>query len=172
MSAAGWDPKRHVGITLGLLALVGACAFAWASYVPHTFILRDGRFYTNTAATLTESLSLEQPYARSWYSGTLGWNYNLDAGWSNIALGRNGEHLPKHPLLLPVLSAPFFFALGLPGQLLFNLLTFFVIGGCAFGIARRYVDEQDEAAAAIAALALPLGTSILSYAYDYHVDRL
>ncbi|MBK6808303.1 MAG: DUF2029 domain-containing protein [Sandaracinaceae bacterium] len=172
MSAAGWDPKRHVGITLGLLALVGACAFAWASYVPHTFILRDGRFYTNTAATLTESLSLEQPYARSWYSGTLGWNYNLDAGWSNIALGRNGEHLPKHPLLLPVLSAPFFFALGLPGQLLFNLLTFFVIGGCAFGIARRYVDEQDEAAAAIAALALPLGTSILSYAYDYHVDTL
>lgn len=172
MSTGSWDPKRHVALSLGLLALVGACAFAWASYVPHTFILRDGRFYTNTAATLTESLSLEQPYARSWYSGTLGWNYNLDAGWSNIALGRNGELLPKHPLLLPVLSAPFFFALGLPGQLLFNLLTFFVTGACAFGIARRYVDEEDEAAAAIAALALPLGTSILGYAYDYHVDTL
>lgn len=172
MSSRGWDPKRHVAISLGLLALLGACAFAWSSYVPHTFILRDGRFYTNTAATLTESLSLEQPYARSWYGGTLGWNYNLDAGWSNIALGRNGEHLPKHPLLLPVLSSPFFFAFGLPGQLLFNLLTFFVTGACAFAIARRYVDEEDEAAAAIAALALPLGTSILGYAYDYHVDTL
>ncbi|MEZ4329347.1 MAG: glycosyltransferase 87 family protein [Polyangiales bacterium] len=169
---ADWDPTRHVAIALGLLTLLGAAAFAWSSYVPHTFILRDGRFYTNVNATLTESLAIEQPYARSWYGGDLGWNRNLDAGWSNIAVGRNGEHLPKHPLLLPVLSAPFFYALGLPGLLLFNLLTFVAIGACAFGVARRYVDEADEAAAAIAAIALPLGTSILNYAYDYHVDTL
>lgn len=172
MSARDWDPRRHVAISLGLLALLGAVAFAWASYVPHTFILRDGRFYTNVAATLTESLSIEQPFARSWYGGDLGWNYNLDAGWSNIAQGRNGEHLPKHPLLLPVLSAPFFYALGLPGLLLFNVLTFFVVGACGFGLARRYVGDEDEAAAGLAALALPLGTSILSYAYDCHVDTL
>ena len=102
---ADWDPTRHVAIALGLLTLLGAAAFAWSSYVPHTFILRDGRFYTNVNATLTESLAIEQPYARSWYGGDLGWNRNLDAGWSNIAVGRNGEHLPKHPLLLPVLRA-------------------------------------------------------------------
>ncbi len=171
-SPPAWQPSRHVAISIGLVALVGATAFAWSSYVPNTYILRDGRFYTNVTATLTESLSIEQPYARSWYGGTLGWNHNLDAGWSNIALGRQGEHLPKHPLLLPLLSAPFFYAFDVRGHLLFNVLLFFIVGGCAFGIARRYVDDDDEPAAAIAALALPLGTSILLYAYDYHVDTL
>ena len=84
-------PTRHLAIAVGLLALVGALTEVAAHYRPHSFILRDGRFYTNTMATLTDSLSLEQPYARSWYGGDLGWNRNLDAGWSNIALGRNGE---------------------------------------------------------------------------------
>src|SRR5690606_8079557 len=86
-----------------------------------------------------------------------------------IALGRNGEHLPKHPILLPLLSTPLFWAFGLHGTLIFNVLLFGLIAAGAFAIARRHASL---AAAAFAAVALPLATGVRDHAYDYHVDVL
>ncbi len=150
--------------------MVLAMAEVGARYVPHTWIQRDGRFYTNVNVTLVERGSVDQgEFCASWYQGNLGWNRSLDAAWSNVALGRDDRRLPKHPILLPLLATPFFWAFGLHGTLLFNLLLFAVAGAAAFAVARRYASNS---AAAFAALALPLATGIRDHAYDYHVDVL
>lgn len=159
-----------LAIAVCLVALVLTVGEVAARYVPHTWIQRDGRFYVNVNTTIVEDLSVDQgEFAASWYEGNLGWNRSLDAGWSNVALGRNGEHLPKHPILLPILSTPLFWAFGLYGTLIFNVLMFGLIAAAAFVLARKHASM---AAAAFAAIALPLATGIRDHAYDYHVDVL
>ena len=169
-------PRRAPGsgttlaIAVALAALALTATEVAARYRPETWIQRDGRFYVNVNTTLVEHLSVDQgEFCASWYDGNLGWNRNLDAGWSNVALGRDGEHLPKHPILLPLMSTPLFWAFGLLGALLFNVLCYGVIAAGAFAFARRYASV---AAAAFAALALPLATGIRDPTYDYHIDVL
>lgn len=170
MKAPAPGSATTLALAIGLCALALTLAEVAVRYVPHTWIQRDGRFYTNVNTTLTEKLSLDQgEFCASWYEGKLGWNRNLDAGWSNVARGRNGEHLPKHPILLPLLSTPLFWAFGLHGTLIFNVLMFGAIALGAFALARRYSSVH---AAALAALALPLATGVRDHAYDYHVDVL
>jgi hypothetical protein len=124
----------------------------------------------NTNVTLVERGSLVQDeLAASWYGGALGWNRNLDAAWSNVALGRQGARLPKHPVIMPLLSTPLFWAFGLDGTLLFNLLGFAVMAAGLFAFARRYASDG---AAAAAVLAATLGSALRMHVYDYHVDVL
>ncbi len=156
--------------TFLVLTLLLTLLEVFARYVPNTWINRDGRFYTNTNVTLTESLSLEQDeFCASWYDGEQGWNRHLDAGWSNVAVGRNDRRLPKHPALMPIVSTPFFWAFGMHGTLLFNILAFALGATAVFLFTRRYASSS---AAAIAALTFVFATSIRDYAYDYHVDVL
>ncbi len=155
---------------MALAALALTVSDVASRYVPQTWIQRDGRFYVNVNTTLVERFSVDQgEFCASWYNGRYGWNRNLDAAWSNVALGRDGAHLPKHPILLPLLSTPFFWAFGLLGTLIWNVLLYGLIAAAAFSLARRYASVP---AAAFAALALPLATGIRDQAYDYHVDVL
>ena len=78
----------HEARPIALVALVSALAallHCASLYAPSTWIQRDGRSYVNVNQTITEG-TLEQPFARSWYDERLGWNTNLDAGWSNVAM--------------------------------------------------------------------------------------
>ena len=157
-------------MVLGAVVFLLACMEAATAYVPSTWIQRDGRFYTNVNVTLVENGNVDQSeWAASWYERDLGWNRNLDAAWSNVSLGRNGERVPKHPILMPLLSTPLFWALGLDGLLLFNLLCFGLAGAGAFAFARRYASPGS---AAFAAGAFLLATGVRTHVYDYHVDVL
>lgn len=159
-----------LALAVGICALVLTLAEVAPRYAPNTWIQRDGRFYVNVNTTLVEGASVDQgEFCASWYEGNLGWNRNLDQGWSNVAQGRDGEHLPKHPILLPLLSTPLFWAFGLSGTLMFNVLAFALAALGAFALARRYASTP---AAAFAALALPLATGVRHHAYDYHLDPL
>lgn len=160
---------RRAALAVGLIVLTLAVCEAAGSYKESTWIQRDGRFYVNMSATLAETASLEQPFAASWYKGTLGWNRELDVGWSNIALGARGEHYPKHTWLLPWLSLPLFFAFGLLGTLVFNVLAYGVAGAFAYRFARAYAGP---ASSALASIALLYATGVRENMYDYHVDPL
>ncbi len=137
--------------------------------MPSTWIQRDGRFYVNIATTLLERGSLEQPFARSWYSGTLGWNRELDVGWSNIALGAHGEFYPKHTWILPLLGLPLVAAFGLFGTLVFNALVYGAAGLFAQRFARAFAGPAPSALAALALLWL---TGARETMYDHQVDPL
>jgi hypothetical protein len=156
-------------LAVGLLGAVMAFAAILPGLHANTWLFRDGRFYTNVAVTLTEQLSLEQSeFCASWYDGTLGWNRDLDPGWSNVALGRHDEHWPKHNWLLPLAASPLVFAFGLAGTLIFNLLGLGVVTAGLFRFARAFTSP---AAAACASIAFVFGSAIVGQnAYDFSTD--
>ncbi len=166
----GAHDDRRAAVALALVVLALVASHVLGLFAPNTWINRDGRFYTNVNVTIVEDLSFEQSdFAASWYNGELGWNRDLPGSFSNIALGRNGEHWPMHPWILPVLSTPLFFALGLVGTLVFNVLMFGLIAAGSYRFARQYASAP---AAAMGAAVFLLGTAVHEYAYDYHVDVL
>ena len=158
---------RRATFAVGLVVLLLSACEVVGAYAPSTWIHRDGRFYVNMGTTLLESGSLEQPFAASWYSGTLGWNRELDVGWSNIALGAHGEHYPKHTWILPLLSLPLFLALGLVGTLIFTVLVYGAAGAFSYRFARAFAGPVPSA---LAAVALLYTTSVREQMYDYQLD--
>jgi hypothetical protein len=110
---------------------------------PNKWMHGDGAFYMNMARGIIEHFSLDQGrmHPHSWYERPMGWNANLDAAWSNVGLGRNGEWWPKHPYLMPVVSVPFILAYGAMGSLIFNFLTYLLIPILALRIAMRFASR-------------------------------
>lgn len=162
--------RSRLALAIAFAAVLAAVASVSVQLAPNTWMFRDGRFYANVTTTIAEDLTLDQHrFAASWYSGTLGWNRDLDPGWSNVALGRNGEHWPKHPYVLPVLASPLYFALGLPATLIFNLLMFGAIAAGLFRFARAYAEPES---AAIAVALFVFATIIVGSAYDFSTDVL
>ncbi|MEM1416879.1 MAG: hypothetical protein AAGH15_18420, partial [Myxococcota bacterium] len=165
---------RFLAIAGGLVALALAVGEAAPQHAPHDFIERDGRFYVNMNVTLLEDFSLvQEEFCWSWYHLDLGWNDEIDAGWSNVAMGRRGELVPKHPWVFPALSTPFFFAFGLGGLLVFNLLALALAAGGGALFARGALEGArgpTNAAALTASLAFVVGAGVLRYAYNYSVD--
>lgn len=168
------DPLPSFGSRLvpsvALAILLVAGVQAATQYVPSTWIQRDGRFYVNVNTTLVEEASfVQEEFAASWYEDDLGWNHDLDASWSNLARGADGRRMPKHTIALPILSTPLFWAFGLLGTLLFNVLFFGLAGGALFAFCQRWASSPAAAAAVFGAT---LATSLREYVYDYHVDVL
>jgi hypothetical protein len=139
-------------------------------YEAYTFLPGDSAFYATVNRSLLDGkLEQHDHQPRSWYEQDLGWNRELDAGWSNIALGVHGEWWPKHPLLLPILGTPFFALLGYDGLLLFNVLMFITSLLLAFRIAARICRPEAAALAVTVVAMLPVFTRV---AYSYSNDIL
>ncbi len=162
--------SRRLGYALAF-AVLGLTAGHIAERLhSNTWIFRDGRFYVNVNEGILERGSLEDVYAHSWYNGELGWNYNLPASFSNIALGSEGEYFSFRPYLLPVLATPLYWAFGLGGTLLFNFLLFGLIGAGAYRFGRRF--SESRVTAALASIVLLFGSGVQHFQYDYSVDIL
>lgn len=170
LMSGGPEKRSRYGDLLVLVAFaLGLLLYVLGQFEDYTWIVRDGRFYVNSNVTLLENLSYEDIFARSWYEERLGWNYNLPAGFSNVALGSRGELYHFRPWLLPLLSSPLFFAFGLYGVLAFNLLTYAAIMGFGFLYAARFAGRRS---AALATGLWVLGTGMVETVYDYSVDAL
>lgn len=160
---------RTLTIALALFALVLVATDVSAEIQPNTWLFRDGRFYANVNDNILRNGSLEDPFADSWYSGTLGWNRNLSADFSNRAMGAHGERYHFRPWILPVLSTPLFFALGLFGLLVFNGLLYGLLAAGAYRFVRAYTEPLP---AAVVAVAMVLASGFRHHVYNYSVDLL
>jgi hypothetical protein len=161
--------ERTTTLALALFALVLVATDVAAEIQPNTWLFRDGRFYTNVNENIVQNLSLEDPFADSWYSGTLGWNHELSADFSNRALGARGERYHFRPWLLPVLSTPLYFALGLLGVLAFNCLLYAFVAAATYRFVRAYAEPIP---AAVVAVAMVLASGFRHHVYNYSVDML
>ena len=161
---------RPAGIALALLVGLLVAGYVAEQFHSNTWIFRDGRFYINVNEAIIERGSLDDAYAHSWYDEDLGWNHNMPASFSNIALGRDGTYYSYRPNLLPILATPLYFAFGLIGALLFNTLLFPVIAYFAFDFIRRFT--KSDLSAGLAVLVLLFGSGVRLYLYDYSTDIL
>lgn len=155
-------------VLLALAALFGVSV--WQRYEPYTFLHGDGAFYANINRTIRADLGLAQGevHPRTWIESDLGWNRDLDQGWSNVSLGADGETWwPKHPVLLPIVSTPLYVLLGMPGLLVFNVLQTVLLLFFAYRAAARLAPA---AFAALATLALATSPVFLEGAYSYSND--
>ncbi len=154
---------RELRSWLLLGALFGAGIFASLAgreVRSGAFLIGDCPYYASTAVSLWEDGDLD--LANQIRGG-------LAVHQKQIALGRDGRWLPKHPVLMPVLSVPFYALFGVAGFLVFNVAVMLLLASVVYAIARIYL----EAGWALAAVVLVFGTSFLrEYVYNYSPDLL
>jgi hypothetical protein len=174
-SSGNVNAQGYTQAAVFMLALVMALSFlagregSGRRFVPDKWLNKDGTFYFLTLRTLWDkhTLSQDDTQPRSWYEQNLGWNNNLPPDWSDVAIGRDGRYYPKHPILLPVATLPFFWAFDAYGALLINVLCLVLLPVFAYRIARRMAPWGAAAAAA----ALFASSDYLSgQAYGYSND--
>jgi hypothetical protein len=159
--ASARDKKRAeawlgAGLFLAVTAFFGARAAA--QYRPLSYLVGDCPYYALAAVSLVQDGDLD---LRNQLNG------GLEVHGRQIALGRDGQWYPKHPLLMPLAAAPFVLAFGVPGVLLFNIA---VLGALAVALMRLARPFAPSWAAAIAALLLLAGTFLRRYDYNFSPD--
>lgn len=162
------SPRWNLTVLLALIALFAVNALA--EYKPYSFLHGDGAFYATTNRSILDgTLDQHAHQPASWYEKHLGWNEDLDAGWSNVALGRHGEFYPKHALPLPILATPLFFLFGYDGLLAFNVLAMVLALWLAWRLAVRWVEPNVATVTVLAMACVPL---FQRGAYSYSNDVL
>ncbi len=167
---SGRIDRARLDLTLLLLLAAGLTIMAITRFEPYSFLHGDGAFYANINRSLSQNLSLDQSrfHPRSWLEEDLSWNHNLDQGWSNVALGRDGETWwPKHPFLMPIVAMPFYILGGLLGLLIFNLSQTVLLLFVSYRLAQRVVPA---ATALLATLLFALQPLVWQSAYSYSND--
>jgi Glycosyltransferase family 87 len=152
--------RRGAGIPLLLAGLAVAFFLGiWGRPVRSgEFLIGDCPYYASTAVSL-------------WVDGDLDLRNQLRGGLEvhqrQVALGRRGEWFPKHPILMPVFSIPFYALFGVAGFLLFNVLDLGLLGIVIWLFCRRYVSG---ALATLATTGILGGTFLRAYVYNYSPD--
>ena len=150
-----------VAIVDGALAVNRYQLATWVGHEPlPTFLGGDGVAYRATLMSLLDDHDLEIR------------NQLQSLGYtpvSHASLGANGEWYPKHPVLMPVLSLPFFAAAGDPGLLAFNVAQLSALAALMWALARRAATAR---AAWIATLAFAFTTMLRDGAYNWSPDVL
>jgi hypothetical protein len=159
-----WQPSFSVVALLPLALAAGALVlcfvFKGREVRSGAYLVNDSPYYASAAVSL-------------WVDGDLDLTNQLLGGLvvhqKQVALGRNGQWFPKHPILLSVLSVPFYALFGIPGFLLFNALVMLSLVMVLWLLCRRHVSPG----VAMASVLLVLTSTFLrDYFYEYSPDLL
>ena len=155
--------RERVKYTAVLIAVILPTAINLAivarGYDGGPYLRGDCPYYYATAISLLRDRDLD-----------LGNQLPPNALSGGVALATDGRIVPKHPILLPIVSAPFIGALGMPGALVFNLVQFTVLLWFMFALAQAAGSRPWIAAAAV--VLTYAGTSLPHYAWNYSPDLL
>lgn len=163
-----WTDQQHLALVLVVVLAVDAWiamsryqTATWIGREPlPTFLAGDGPMYRATLLSLIHDGDLD---VRNQFQ-QLG--YPVE---SKAALGARGEWYPKPPVLMSLLSAPFFLLDGDRGLLDFNIAQLAALAGIGWLLARRFASAV---AATIATLVFALGTMLRNAAYNWSPDVL
>ena len=158
---------RHAIRIVAFATLILFTFLVWRQYEPHTYLHGDGAFYANINKSIWNDGTIDQTnyHPHSWLEDDLGWNRDLDQGWSNVSLGRDGRWMPKHSYILPLFSTPFYALFGLTGLLFFQVLMMTTLVVASYAIASQWVSPLAAAIATGIVAAQPVITGDL-YAYN------
>src|SRR5262245_34413109 len=125
---------------------------------PAGFMIGDCPYYASAAISL-------------WEDGDLDLGNQLRGGpaahQEQVAVAADGALVPKHPILMPVVSVPFYALFGVRGFLLFNVAVLMILGAVAWETGRLY---GGPGMAAAATLIVFCGSFLREYVYNYSPD--
>ncbi len=161
-------PPSRWQVVLFAVLLAAVSAGVAQQYEAFTFLHGDGAFYATMNRSMLDGTLKQRAYQpNSWYEKPMGWNNELDQGWSNMSQGPDGTWWPKHPILLPILGMPLYWLAGPLGALWTNVLLLVLGLWAAARFASRLVDPTVAALTALSFASLPLMThSAYSYSND------
>ncbi len=160
--SAGIAPPVRRGLGLPLLLVLlsaGVLLSLWGKPVRSGgFLIGDCPYYASAAVSL-------------WVDGDLDLRNQLlgglEAHQRQVALGLRGEWYPKHPILMPLLSVPFYALFGTSGFLLFNVLALAGVALVVWGLCHRHVSP---ALSTLSTAGILAGTFLRAYVYNYSPD--
>jgi len=156
---------------LCVLICLGFYAQTMADRFPHeSYMIGDSPYYTNTVISILQDLDLDQRNQtdESIFLDPEPWT-EIGMYDSNIALGTNGAWYPKHPVLMPLVSAPFYALGGGFGLLIYNLVSLLALVVVMRRVARLFASEGAASAACVAVGLTPL---FYHFSYSYCADIL
>jgi len=139
--------------------------------LPHEpYMKGDSPYYANIVISILHDFDLDQRNQSdpSIFENPHSWT-NIGMYDSNIARGSRGEWYPKHTLVLPFLSLPFYAAWGGFGLLIFNLLVLLALIVAMRRVAAMYASSG---AACVAAVLVGITPLFHHFAYSYSADIL
>jgi len=130
----------------------------------------DSIYYANTALSLVRDGDLDQRNQTDEriFTELKPWT-QIPLANSNISRGLRGEWYPKHPVLMPLVSAPFLALWGGQGLLAYNLVSLL---GLLVAMRRLAACWARPGAAALAAALVGLSPLFHNFAYSYSPDIL
>jgi hypothetical protein len=138
---------------------------------PHEpYLQGDSPYYANTAVSILMDFDLDQRNQSDpdVFEKPQRWT-NIGMYDSNIARGSAGEWYPKHTLVLPFLSVPFYAVFGGIGFLVFNVVILLLMVVVIRRVAWLYAGPG---AASIAAVLIGISPMFHHFAYSYSADIL
>ncbi|HEV8374846.1 MAG TPA: glycosyltransferase 87 family protein [Candidatus Polarisedimenticolia bacterium] len=159
--------RRSPFSSLGLLPVLLTVGALGLCFLLHdrdvrsgAYLVGDCPYYASAAVSL-------------WVDGDVNLSNQLLGGLvvhqKQVALGRHGEWFPKHPLLLSVLSVPFYALFGIPGFLLLNALVMLLLVMTLWRLCRRHAAPGIAMTATLLVFA---GSFLRNYLYEYSPDLL
>src|SRR5690348_11477607 len=131
--ALGW------GLVAGVLLVVAAID-VHRLYQPYTFLIGDCPYYAATAVSLLTDHDLD---LRNQLDG------GLEAHAMQIAQGMHGEWYPKHPILMPVVTAPLWELFGMNGFLVANVAFLVTLGVVLYELSRGLLSRVGAVAGSL-----------------------
>ena len=141
----------------------------WIQYEPYSFLRRDASVYATITRGLAErgSLRAESLQPTSWYRGDHPHYQELDASWSNVSVGVDGEWYPKHSFVMSAIAVPFYQLFGVDGLLLFNIVGIVALLFCAYLLALPLVRGPPLI---LALILIGTGTTFIDQTYLFSSD--
>jgi hypothetical protein len=167
--ARGWTARPAAWDLAALCACLPFYLHSVYSRLPfESYMKGDSPYYALASLSLVKDGDLEmhnQTDRRIFENPPPG--SHIPMSHSNVALGARGEWYPKHPALLPILSAPFYAIGGGRGLLWFNFLALLSMVVAMRRLSARFASPPASAAAAALIGLTPL---FVHFAYSYSAD--
>ena len=125
-----------------------------------TFLAGDGAFYRATLLSIIDDGDID---VRNQFD-----QLHYDPA-TRASIAADGRWVPKHPIVMPLLSIPFFAIAGDTGLLAFNLLQLALLTSIMWLLARG---GATPVAASIATIIFTIGTMLRPAAYNWSPDVL
>jgi hypothetical protein len=139
-----------------------ASLFIYIPYINSFDNYQDCRFYESG-----DSWWYQQIVVSIVDDGDLDMSNNIDPQiqlGAQLAVSRDGQLVPKHSILMPILSIPFYLIFGTIGTMYFNLLLTMLLNVFIYKLNRVFFEKN---IALITTLLFATGTIILNYSYNY-----